>query len=435
MIFPLPSIWFGSPTDDQVALRVDRFEDAKRHRMAVGLYVNQDFSEIHGSLLIVSGHGKYLQTRSWSSDKIAISEALSERLQKLTSDPNPNLVELSSSSADLAVLQSQLIVRLKEKAGKYVDRILAVCVTDPGLWLQDFDGQQIYHSLCDPNKLAELTGLNVIDSFPARDVASGGNARWLDALPVWLMLADRDQKEARSSRLAMLIGETSELFFLPASDGLDSELPAILTKQLCGKALFEKLASRAGGKNFNLEDEKRLELATLNGRSEKTLVEAWSKVNFEGNPTATQELEAIANQSNVKDLPSLFRSSIVFCADQVLQWIAQLHPTPPLGQITIWGQSTFAKLLANELSNRVSALSPSPEVNTTNSCSEIRATLAGMQGFLTIDQMPGNLPWLTGCKTPQLLGRITSGRPTSWKQLLVEMADYRPPVMKLKDAV
>lgn len=433
MIFPLPSIWFGSPTDDQVALRVDRFEDAKRHRMAVGLHVNQNFSEIHGSLLIVSGHGKYLQSRSWSSDAISIPQPLSDRLKQLTSDPDKNLVELNSATADLAVFQSQLVVRLKEKAGKYVDRIFAACVSDPGLWLQDFDGQPIYQSLCDPIKLADLTGLNVIDSFPSRDVAGGGNANWLNALPLWLMLADRDQKKARSSRLAILVGNTTELYYLPASDGLDAELPGILAKRICGKALFEKLAQQK--QKFHLDDEKRLELATLNGKSIDSLIKSWSNVEFAENPNALQELETIVRKSNIQELPNLLRSSIVFCTNQLLEWIQELSPAPPLGQITLWGQSSFAKLLANELSNRLSSQSEPPEISTMSSCSELRATLVGIQGFLTIDQMPGNLPWLSGCQAPQLLGRITSGRPNSWRQLLVEMADYRPPVMKLKDAV
>ena len=146
MIFPLPSIWFGSPTDDQVALRVDRYEDAKRHRMVAGIHVTDDFSEIHGSLLIVSGHGKFLKPSSWSADLLKLPASLGDRLRELTTQDSTNLIELSAAKSDLATLQSQLIVRLKEMAGKYVDRILAVSVTDPGLWQADFDGQSIYRS-------------------------------------------------------------------------------------------------------------------------------------------------------------------------------------------------------------------------------------------------------------------------------------------------
>ena len=56
-------------------------------------------------------------------------------------------------------------------------------------------------------------------------------------------------------------------------------------------------------------------------------------------------------------------------------------------------------------------------------------------GLLYIDQMPANIPWLTGADSQRILGRLTPGRPGSWRQLIRSMADFHPPAMKLKDAV
>ena len=33
------------------------------------------------------------------------------------------------------------------------------------------------------------------------------------------------------------------------------------------------------------------------------------------------------------------------------------------------------------------------------------------------------------------LGNLVPGRPANWRKLVMEMADFQPPAMKLKDAV
>ena len=48
-----------------------------------------------------------------------------------------------------------------------------------------------------------LTGLNVIDAFPARDLAQGGLGGPLIALPEWLLLRHRDR-----SRVLLDLGRT-----------------------------------------------------------------------------------------------------------------------------------------------------------------------------------------------------------------------------------
>ena len=53
-------------------------------------------------------------------------------------------------------------------------------------------------------------------------------------------------------------------------------------------------------------------------------------------------------------------------------------------------------------------------------------------GVMHIDQLPANVPATTGGEFPRLLGRLTPGRPSNYRRLLIEMADYRPPAMKLR---
>ena len=66
---------------------------------------------------------------------------------------------------------------------------------------------------------------------------------------------------------------------------------------------------------------------------------------------------------------------------------------------------------------------------------KLRSMSVAMMGLMHIDQMPGSLPWLTGCEYPRILGRLTPGRPSNWRQVIMDMADYHPPAMKLREAV
>ena len=61
--------------------------------------------------------------------------------------------------------------------------------------------------------------------------------------------------------------------------------------------------------------------------------------------------------------------------------------------------------------------------------------MASLLGFMHIDQMAANMPSLTGAHQQRILGRLTPGRPNSWRNLLREMADHEPSAMKLRDAV
>jgi hypothetical protein len=61
--------------------------------------------------------------------------------------------------------------------------------------------------------------------------------------------------------------------------------------------------------------------------------------------------------------------------------------------------------------------------------------IAGTHGFLHVDQVPSNLPWISGTEVPRILGILTPGAASRYRSLLIEMSDYRPPVMTLRDAV
>jgi len=60
--------------------------------------------------------------------------------------------------------------------------------------------------------LAERSGLNVIDAFPARDLAQEGHGRPLLPIPHWILLHD-----SQKTRVLVTLGRTTRLTYLPGS--------------------------------------------------------------------------------------------------------------------------------------------------------------------------------------------------------------------------
>ena len=60
--------------------------------------------------------------------------------------------------------------------------------------------------------LADLTGLNVIDAFPARDLAQDGRGGPLGPLPDWLLL-----HHSTKTRTVVELGSAVRITYLPAA--------------------------------------------------------------------------------------------------------------------------------------------------------------------------------------------------------------------------
>ena len=65
----------------------------------------------------------------------------------------------------------------------------------------------------------------------------------------------------------------------------------------------------------------------------------------------------------------------------------------------------------------------------------LSASVAAVMAAFFVDQVPSNLPWISNCEVPRILGRIAPGRPACWRRLIEQMADFRPAAMKLREAI
>ena len=358
---------------DDPAARIDRVLQDRSHRLIIGLAVNRSVSELQCVLMMTDGHGKFLRLRHVVGQVVPIAKTIQDSWLAISApEGNPRLKDTRQFMSELADFQSQAIESVKLHAGKYVDRILAVAITDPGLWVDDFDGRRIYCALSDSQRVADLTGLTVIDNFPVNDVLSGGSGGPLEPLPLWLAFADRHERVASEHRIVILAEEQVRAFLLPASDGLDADLPLI------------QIA--AASKN---------------------------------------------------DFADAFKEALKLLHHQTRQRLTT-GQMPVVGQTFIFGseqRKTELKGMLTKQSETGRIALPKELGSLGVDDDSISATISGLLGILHVDQMQGNLPWLTGATDQRVLGRLTPGTPSNWRQLVREMSDFSPPAMKLKDAI
>jgi anhydro-N-acetylmuramic acid kinase len=391
MEIPLISKWrpnHAIKTQDQIEHALYH----RNYRLIAGLSTDSQFAQVTGALVISMGHGKFIRLRKAVETSVPIPTALKTTCLAVCTQADAGGINLHSVMADLAALQAAAVEKLKVEAGKYVDRILAIAVLDPGVWQADFDGRPIYTAFSDATRLAELSGISVIDNFPAADIIVGGSGAPLDPLPWWLLAADRDRKISQCERWILQIEPEIRLLFLPVSDGLDAELPDFRCWGWNGEHWspwleIEKKQSSSPNANKHSDFDPFGEAGKQNA-----LAAGLKRIFSEFSPGTSQELIWFGrvNQNEEK-----------------VNRLSELLPTIKMTPVSALGFSAAAH----------------------------QAVIAAILGLMHIDQMPANIPWLTGADGQRILGRITLGRPSSWRQLIRVMADYQPAAMKLKDAV
>lgn len=480
MIFPTLALWSQQDPAD-AAGQIDRAIDHRNHRLVIGLDLDENFQTVTGSLVISQGHGRYLRVRHVFESELRLPQALSQGLNQFVQASRREASELRQLLSDLAEVQAAVVEKLKCSAGKYVDRVLAIAVRDPGLWDFDFDGRPIHTPLCDPTRLAELSGVSVLDAFPDRDLAVGGSGTLLEALPLWIMFADRHERESQEPRFLIDLQTSAACYFLPRSDGFDATLPEIQVATLGRNNFLSRLIHEVSAYVSCCQDDAQAATAILkettpDGRLLGCLQDLANRVaapasksnssephGSEQNSNEANSLALLVSQAGTNidltdpaSVASLTRTVVHFVARKVFEVYPVLMartikpnklPPPQASQTTqgipdsaapaiylLCPQPLRAMLqieLKQIFSNQLVRDSESLGV----AASQVDSVAAGLLGLLHIDQMPANIPWLTKADSQRILGRLTPGRPSNYRQLLRTMADFHPAPMKLKDAV
>ena len=336
---------------------------------------------------------------------------------------------------ELASIEEEAIQELLGESRLTANEVLAVGVYDPGLRVRT-PQRLFYQGLCDALHLAEQTGMNIVDSFPAQDIALRGNGGPIFPLPAWIYL-----KSETNDRILLDLGRTARLTFLPRTENAFSHQKIRrLDVMPCGSLLDTlvwqltngKTAVDTGGR-FAVQGCQIPQLmAAL--RSALPSKEHWTPTGIK--PDRYLEIADRAAQGGLPHQDILCTVSGFIAetvAGQVLNMIKTVNHGEP--ELLIQGSGQQHGLLMNLLTAQIQKRTMTPVSQLGILGDTFDALCTAMLALLAVDHIPGNLPQLTGSETTKPLGRITLGSITNRHRLLGEMAGTKPAVRPLRSAM
>lgn len=447
----------GHPSDG-----IERQRRLRHRREILGIYLDLDQGIVQGSRVASIGSGRWsrfesvhsqaasipetllapFQASAHNSSKTSIAAEVSSKSLAISASAHTNkrrtsaltIQDLLAAQTDLADWLSHLVNSWARQSGSSDEELLCIAVHDSGWCWPDFDGAIRWISPIDAPHLAERCGWPVLCDFRASDVAAGGRGDPLDPLPHWFLLADRNERVAQSCRITARLDRESHLLYLPASDGLDAQHPMIQRVSL--EAWSETIATlaRVMPGRPHLE---QLGTLAVQGKVIPQL-RTWLEQFKSGSTIETLEEAAGRLQVSTADVA---RTALDWLVDQIAMLaLRSKNEAEATDRVIVIGAGATAGYLKHAMS-RVSIAGSEPlsisslEEQASWDSRHWDATLTATLGFMHVDQQPTSLPWLTGADVPRLHGRLVPGHLAPWRRLLVEMADFRPPPMKLREAV
>jgi anhydro-N-acetylmuramic acid kinase len=338
-------------------------------------------------------------------------------------------------SRELASIEEEAIHELIGESKLTAQDVLAVGVSDPGLRAVTAHGT-FYQGLCDAPYLAEHTGLNIVDSFPAQDIAVKGNGGPIFPLPVWIFL-----KSETTPRILLDLGRTARLTFLPRAENAFSHQKIQHVEVIpCGSLLDTlvwqltggKTAIDTGGRIAVQGCQNSLLLSSL--RSALSPKENWSSTGLKPDRYLQIAEKAARERLSYQDVlctvSSFIAEAVAGQVSNLMQAAGYFEP-----ELLVQGSGRQHGLLMNGLVTHLKKRTLTPISQLGIPVDTLDALCTAMLALLTVDHVPGNLPHLTGGGTAKPLGRFTQGSTENWHRLLCEMAGTRPASRPLRSAM
>jgi len=336
---------------------------------------------------------------------------------------------------ELACIEEEAIQELISESKLTAGDVLAVGIHDPGIRVATPHGLY-YQGLCDAPHLADQTGMNIVDSFSAQDIAARGNGGPMFPLPAWIFL-----KSETKPRIIIDLGRTARLTFLPQAESAFSHQKIQHVDVVpCGSLLDTLVWQLTGGKSsvdiggrFAVQGCQNPQLMSAL-RANVPPVKQWSATGLKPNGYLKIADNAAQEGLSYQDIlctVSCFIAETV--AGQVLTLMNSNDYFEP--ELVIQGAAQQHGLLVNSLMTQLQKRSLMPITHLGIPVDTFDALCTAMLALLAVDHVPGNLPHLTGCDTAKPLGRITPGSVAHWHRLLCEMAGTKPANRSLRSAM
>lgn len=403
-------------------------------RHFIGVHQDSPKSTLRGALL-----------RVWGSGDEAVPELLA-----CTQLHDRRLVALGGaglSEGEAGELVADLAMPLVARVGGDSSSLRALGILDVGAWTDLGPRDRWFQPHCDTAVVARMTGLTVVDHFPARDLAHRGRGGPLEVMGLWMMLADQGIVPGRRIRAFLEFDESVRLMLLPPRYPVPSPLPLLQLDLGPGFCLQDAVVRELVGSRETvpgLRDD-RGELA-VQGRNLPELLAAWQAVEA-GEPFgdwrpagARPDLETAAfrdwSQGRSIRVDDVLCTLVQLLADRVVTALkTQLPRAFPVGQLIVGGRGQRHAFLIHQIQQRLPELQITALDEFSIPADAWRAAAAAVLAQLHVDQVPANCPSLTGADSPRLLGRCTPGAPANWHRVLADMAATLPEKIPLRHAV
>lgn len=414
-------------------------------RWFAGIYVASDCRRIEAAMIGIHGrgHGAAIESRKCMSFDLP-PEIMEGYSNLLMIQQHPQSVEVGLDELwttlvyELSSLVEEAIEELIVESGIPQQEVLAVGVLDPGLWDKS-DLGKTFRPLTSSELLAERTGLNIIDAFPSRDLASGGQGGPLLPFPSWIVLCNES-----TDRLLLDLGKTARLTYLPRPlQPNDYERIDYWNIVPCGGFLDALTLKLTKGKT---EVDMGGHL-TVQGKHIPELLEIWRKLllsqpRSEWSPLGLSPspfLESAFEKATVKKwaIRDIACTAAHFIAESVGDKVLQ-HVQSGKTEILLSGGGSRHGLLLNQLKKRLGdcpfLLLRDCGIPLETSVSFDAVGVAILTLFFA-DQIPSGIQRITGAETAKPLGRLTPGSPQSWAHLLDDLIQSKPIPRTLRSSV
>jgi anhydro-N-acetylmuramic acid kinase len=291
----------------------------------------------------------------------------------------------------------------------------------------------------DAASTAEVCGLTVVSHFSARDRACGGAGSPIAPVADYLLF-----RSMRERRLVLHVGATLCATLL--EPGAEPRSIVCFDAAPCG-LLLDALADRLSDGEIGYDPNGRF---AVQGKASEPLLAHWNSHPFFDRPFP-RFIEATDFGKNFIDESLEFARELrlnardvlctanVFIARQLQSALRRARIEPAeLDKVLVFGGGVANGLLWKLLCEQFepSELLATDRVGVPGEA--LRALHAAMLAYCVIENLPANVPAITGAAGPRILGSITPGDDAHWDQWVCSLADrldvVRPTKPRLRQA-